>query len=74
MPLYEYRCPTCRQTFELRRRMTESSEAATCPAGHAGAERIISLVAARAWDGNGAPTPASGGGCACGRGACACGH
>jgi putative FmdB family regulatory protein len=76
MPLYEYRCPTCRSTFELLRPMNRSEEAATCPAGHRGAERVLSLVAARAW--GGAETfeaPSNGGGCGgCAGGGCACGH
>jgi putative FmdB family regulatory protein len=74
MPLYEYRCPTCRSTFELLRPMSGAEQRATCPSGHGGATRVISLVAARAWDG--APVPgaaASGGGCACGGGSCGCG-
>ena len=33
---YEYRCPTCESHFELRRPMSESSSAATCPDGHPG--------------------------------------
>ena len=64
MPLYEYRCPTCRTKFELLRPMRRSSEPATCPRGHSGATRTISLVAAR--------DDESALGCACG-GACNCG-
>ena len=71
MPLYEYRCPTCRSTFELLRPMRRSSEPASCPRGHGGATRTISLIAARTRDGEQAP---GGGGCACGSGACGCGH
>jgi len=75
MPLYEYRCPTCDRTFELLRPMRSSSEPALCPRGHAGATRVVSLVAARAWEsgaGNSFDAPA-GGGCACASGgSCAC--
>jgi len=74
MPLYEYRCPTCRSTFELLRPMIDAEQKAMCPSGHAGATRVISLVAARTWDGapaSGAVAP--GGGCACGGGSCGCG-
>ena len=72
MPLYEYRCPTCRTTFELLRPMSRAEEQATCPAGHAAASRVISLVAARAWDGASVSEAASGGGCAgCAGGSCA---
>ena len=76
MPLYEYHCRRCRRTFELLRPMSESSGTAACPAGHPGASRVISLVAARVWAGNGAETLRSGGGgCACAGGVCACaGH
>jgi len=74
MPLYEYRCPKCRTTFETLRPMREASSAATCPKGHAGAERVVSLVASRTYgDGNEAFSM-GGGGCACGGGACGCGR
>ena len=76
MPLYEYRCPTCDAAFELLRPMRSSSEPAMCPGGHAGAERVVSLVASRAREG-GAGGPAfempAGAGCACAAGgSCAC--
>ena len=72
MPLYEYRCPTCRTTFELLRPMSRAEEKAPCPAGHAGATRVISLVAARAWDGASVSQTGTGGGCAgCAGGSCA---
>ena len=71
MPLYEYHCQTCRTTFELLRPMHHSSEPATCPIGHSGATRVLSLVAARAKEGDGMMT--AGGGCACSAGgACGC--
>ena len=73
MPLYEYRCSTCRATFELLRPMRRSSEPATCPHGHSGATRTISLVAARA-RGDAALDDAAAQGCACGNGACGCGR
>ncbi|MCH8995351.1 MAG: zinc ribbon domain-containing protein [Chloroflexi bacterium] len=73
MPLYEYHCQTCRTTFELLRPMNDSSEPSTCPAGHSGATRVVSLVAARAKEGD---DMTAGGGCACSAGgACGCsGH
>jgi putative FmdB family regulatory protein len=46
MPLYEYYCPVCDQKFELLRPMSRSNEAATCPSGHEGAERVISVFSA----------------------------
>ena len=73
MPMYEYRCPSCRKTFELLRPMARSSEPAACPRGHAGAERIVSLVADRAHGSAGGQFEPSGGGCACSAGgACGC--
>ena len=73
MALYEYHCPTCNSRFELLRSMSQSTEQATCPAGHARVERVVSVIAARTTQENGAPTSA-GGGCACSAGgACGCG-
>ena len=73
MPMYEYRCPTCRKTFGLLRPMALSSEPAACPRGHAGAERIVSLVADRARVADDRQFEPSGGGCACSAGgACGC--
>ncbi|MEJ5255628.1 MAG: zinc ribbon domain-containing protein [Acidimicrobiales bacterium] len=71
MPVYEYRCATCATTFEQRRPMSESDHPATCPAGHDGARRVLSVFASV-----GTAAPAGGEGAAaaggpCG-GACAC--
>jgi putative FmdB family regulatory protein len=71
MPLYEYRCRTCDDTFELRRAMSESSEPATCPSGHDGAVRLLSVFASvgasngqsGGMSAGAAPAPSSGGGC-----------
>ena len=75
MPLYEFRCRTCDDTFELRRSMAESSSAATCPAGHDGAVRLLSVFASVGASGGSspvaAPAPSSGGGCGS---ACGCHH
>jgi putative FmdB family regulatory protein len=78
MPLYEYYCRSCTSKFELLRPMSESSKLATCPSGHTGATRSVSLVARPA---RGASEldfeseSAGGGGCGgCGPGGCACGH
>jgi putative FmdB family regulatory protein len=45
MPIYEYRCSTCDQLFELRRPAAEASAGATCPDGHEGARRMLSRFA-----------------------------
>jgi putative FmdB family regulatory protein len=75
MPLYEYYCRTCSAKFELLRPMSDAGAAATCPAGHPGGMRTLSLfvsVGARGEDFR--AEPPSGGGCACGGGGCGCGH
>ncbi|MFM8946671.1 MAG: FmdB family zinc ribbon protein [Actinomycetota bacterium] len=74
MPLYEFRCRTCETNFEVRRPMAEASDPATCPSGHPGAVRLLSVFASVAASGNGsapAPAPKSGGGCVSG---CGCAH
>ena len=73
MPLYEFRCKTCDDTFEVRRPMSESSAPATCPQGHDGAVRLLSVFASVGAAGAPAPSaaPRPAGGCG---GACACAH
>jgi putative FmdB family regulatory protein len=77
MPLYEFRCRTCDTTFELRRPMSEAGDPASCPDGHAGAVRLLSVFATAGAAVGGssssfpAPRPSAGGGC-CG-GSCGCG-
>ncbi|MGW0789558.1 FmdB family zinc ribbon protein [Streptomyces sp. NPDC002911] len=71
MPRYEYRCRPCGETFELSRPMAESSDPASCPAGHEDTVKLLSTVAV---GGSASSTPASapaggGGGC-CGGGCC----
>lgn len=75
MPLYEYYCPRCAAKYELLRPMSESEKPGTCPKGHAGGQRTLSMFAAVARGSDGAALPmAQGGGCACGGGGCGCGH
>ena len=75
MPLYDFRCRTCGDTFKLRRSMADAGDPATCPAGHRDTVKLMSLVAvggrAAGSDAAPSPAPAAGGGC-CG-GACGCG-
>ncbi len=73
MPLYEFRCRTCDDTFEVRRPMSESSDPATCPHGHEGAVRLLSVFASVGAAGSPAPAAAAkpAGGCG---GGCACAH
>jgi putative FmdB family regulatory protein len=70
MPLYEFRCRTCDEVFELRRPMSESNAPADCPAGHPETVRLLSMFASA---GAAMPTtvPGSGGGGCCG-GGCGC--
>ena len=74
MAIYEYYCPTCRETFERRRPMSEATAATKCAAGHR-ADRAISRFAVAA-AGDAVAQLESGfdgaGGCACGGGGCGC--
>ncbi len=46
MPVYEYRCPTCGQTFTKLFRSIAAAGAVSCPACNApGAERLLSSFA-----------------------------
>jgi putative FmdB family regulatory protein len=74
MPLYEYYCPRCHERYELLRPMDSSDETGTCPSGHGGGTRTLSVFAAVTKDAAGGTMPMSGGGCACGGGGCGCGH
>jgi putative FmdB family regulatory protein len=70
MPRYEYRCRACGDTFELNRPMSESSDPASCPAGHDDTVKLLSAVAVGGRAGSGpASAPAGEGGC-CGGGCC----
>lgn len=71
MPLYEYYCRQCEAKFELLRPMSRSEEPASCPSGHPGAQRVLSLFAAFS-SGEAGTTTAVGGSSACG--GCAGGH
>jgi putative FmdB family regulatory protein len=74
VPVYEYRCHTCDDVFEVRRPMSESSAPADCPSGHADTVRLLSVFASAGASASGeqaaaAPRPVGG----CGAG-CACAH
>lgn len=73
MPLYEYRCRTCDDVFELRRPMSESNASAACPNGHATTVRLLSVFASAGASTSPSSAAASrpAGGCG---GACACAH
>ncbi|HEX6568786.1 MAG TPA: zinc ribbon domain-containing protein [Acidimicrobiales bacterium] len=74
MPLYDFRCRTCGDTFEVRRSMADAAAPATCPAGHADTVKLMPLVAVGGKAGPApAPAPATGAGGGCCGGACGCG-
>lgn len=68
MPIYEYRCRACGETFEALRPQGEADTSATCSHGHEDTIRLLSLVARPASAGE----PAAGGGACCAAG-CSCG-
>lgn len=76
MPLYDYRCRTCDETFEVRRPMADDGPV-PCPSGHAETVKLLAFAAVggRATPGPGAAFPAggAGGGGGCCGGACGCG-
>jgi putative FmdB family regulatory protein len=66
--VYEYRCRSCDDVFEVRRPMSQADEPAVCPSGHDDAVRLLSVfaaVGAAESSAAGAPAGPCGGGCAC---------
>jgi putative FmdB family regulatory protein len=75
MVLYEYVCRDCDTSFELRRAMGDADRDITCPNGHTGVRRKLSVfasVGAASAAPMAAPAMAPSGGC-CG-GGCGCAH
>lgn len=77
MPLYEYYCRTCNDSFTQLRPMSAAAEGSECELGHRAEKVLTAAVVAAA---EGAPgleglddAMPMGGGCACGRGSCGCG-
>jgi putative FmdB family regulatory protein len=71
--LYEFRCKTCDDRFEVRRPMAEANDPAPCPQGHTKTVRVLSnfgMMSAGSAGPPAAPVMAGGGGC-CG-GGCGC--
>ncbi len=71
MPIYEYRCPACKASFEQLRPMSQAEEKAVCPKCGKPAEKAISRFACLAKDGTGVTTPIGGSSCGgCSGGSC----
>jgi putative FmdB family regulatory protein len=76
VPIYEYRCEHCEDTFEVLTSFADRGRPQPCPACASGetsvqVSRFAAFGGGPAMDAAMAPVP-SGGGCACG-GACSCG-
>ena len=76
MPMYEYYCRPCNETFIKRRPMSEAAEPFECDCGHT-AQKVLTAavvtVAGQYSEAEAAEAMPTGGGCACGRGSCGCG-
>lgn len=78
MPIYEYRCDDCKDTFEVLTSFENRDHDQTCPVCSSDHSRVqVSSFASLGGEptGDDFATPAAagvGGGCACG-GACGCG-
>lgn len=71
MAVYEYRCCTCDDLFELRRPMSEANAPADCPSGHSDTVRLLSVFASAGSQPAASDAPRPVGGCGAG---CACVH
>ena len=76
MALYEYRCRTCDERFEVQRPMTAVVTETPCPQGHVDTVKMLSMFATSGVSSSGSASagmagPAMGGGGCCG-GACGC--
>ena len=77
MPIYEYRCESCAEKFEVLTRFAERDSAQVCPACESTKTRVlVSSFAFGSASGESSLSDFSSepsvGGCACG-GACSCG-
>jgi putative FmdB family regulatory protein len=68
MPIYEFRCRTCDEHFELRRSMQEADATSSCPRGH---DDVVRLLPAFATTGHATAPQGCGAGGGCCGGACA---
>jgi putative FmdB family regulatory protein len=65
MALYEYRCRTCDERFEVRRPMSATVTATPCPDGHLDTVKVLSTFATTGGGTAMAPVAAGGGCCGC---------
>jgi putative FmdB family regulatory protein len=68
VPLYDFRCRTCDETFEVRRSMAEADEPASCPSGHRDTLRLLPVVSLGGRADSPVPAAPAGGcgaGCVC---------
>lgn len=75
MPIYEYRCQSCDNTFELLTTYADRLAAHACPTCESDRTQVqVSTFAAQGFaaEGRALPMANTGGGCACG-GSCGCG-
>ena len=75
MPVYEYTCTICHDTFERLRRMSEMDDQANCPDCGGPSKRRLSVFMSFSTGPGGETSPIAGGGGCCGGGGgagCAC--
>lgn len=76
MPIYEYRCDSCAEKFEVLTRFAERDTAQVCPSCESTKTRVLvssfAVAGGGLTDASDFSAESSGGGCACG-GACSCG-
>ncbi len=65
MAIYEYRCRDCETLFEFAQPFGHAAEQVTCPSGHVGARRVLSVFATAGRGAPPAPTGGCGANCAC---------
>ena len=75
MPLYEYTCTLCKNTFERLRSISRMDDDASCPDCGSASERRLSVFMSFSTGAAGETSAIAGGGGCCGGGAgaaCAC--
>ena len=70
MPIYEYTCQTCHNTFEKLRSVSQMDDDAPCPDCASPSQRQLSVFASFSVSSDGELAPVGGGGGGCGSGAC----